>query len=193
MKNQSLKSITSLVHHWTKGDQQAFDKLIALVYTELNRKGHALIQQERAGRTLQTSDLVHETYLRLLELGKIHWQDEKHFFTVVAGVMRRILVDHARAHNAFKRGRDWHRVTMDENQLSDNDQQINVDLLALDQALERLSNKDAIQARVVELRYFAGITIEEIAETLGISSATVKRKWVMARSRLYHDLYSVAA
>ena len=138
MTNPSLESVTLLIQRWGNGDQQALDKLVTFAYTELNRKAHQLLQQERPGHTLQTADLVHEAYLRLLELSNIQWQGQKHFFAVVAGVMRRILVDRARARNAYKRGGDWQRTAIDENQLSEHSQPTNVDLLALDEALKTL-------------------------------------------------------
>ena len=193
MTKQPLKGITQLMNRWSNGEHHALAELVTLVYNELARKAHRLMQCERPGHMLQTSALVHEAYLRLIELGKIHWQGRSHFFTVAAGVMRRILVDQARAQNAYKRGGNAQRVGLNEVQLADPRHKANLDMLALDEALRKLSNRDSLQARIVELRYFAGISVEETAETLGISSATVKRKWTLARSQLYRDLHPEAA
>lgn len=193
MKGCYLEGITRLMERWSDGDRQAFDDLVTLVYTELSRKGHQLMQRERSGHMLQTSALVHETYVRLLELGKIRWRNRNHFFAVAAGVMRRILVDQARAQGAVKRGGDAQQVTLDEDHIAEYSKHKAIDMLALDKALERLSDKDNVQAKVVELRYFGGFTVDETAKILGISPATIKRKWTMARSWLYRELYPVPA
>ncbi len=193
MTEHSLKGVTQLINQWSNGEQHALDELVALVYYELLNKAHHLMQGERSGHMLQTSALVNEAYLRLIELGKIHWQGRSHFFAVAAGVMRRILVDQARLQNAYKRGGKAQPVTLHEDQVAEPCHQSNVDILALDQALEKLSNKDSMQAKIVELRYFAGISIEETAKTLGISSATVKRKWILAKTQLYRDLQPMMA
>ena len=193
MTKQNLNGVTQLMHRWSNGEQQAFDELVTVVYNELSRKAHQLMMSERSGHMLQTSALVHEAYLCLKDMEMIQWQGRSHFFAVTAGVMRRILVDQARARNALKRGGDMRQVTLDENSVSEPSQDVNVDMLALDEALNNLSERDSLQARIVELRYFAGITVEETAAVLGISPATVKRKWIMARSRLYQELNSMAA
>jgi RNA polymerase sigma factor (TIGR02999 family) len=192
MIEHGIKGVTQLINRCNNGEYQALDELVTLVYNELARQAHRLMQRERPGHMLQTSALVHEAYLRLIELGKIHWQGRRHFFAVTAGVMRRILVDQARAQCAYKRGGNAQRVTFNESQLVQYSQQETVDMLALDEALNKLSNRDGLQAKVVELRYFAGISVEETAKTLGISTATVKRKWVLARSQLYRDLHPMA-
>lgn len=193
MTEHCINGITQLINRWSNGEHQALDELVTLVYNELTRKAHRLMQCERPGHLLQTSALVHEAYLRLIELGKIHWQGRSHFFTVAAGVMRRVLVDQARSQSAYKRGGNAHRVTLNEGQLAEPCRQTNVDMLALDDALKKLSNRDSIQARIVELRYFAGNSIDDTAATLGISPATVKRKWILARSWLYQELNPMAA
>lgn len=193
MIEHSLKGVTQLMNQCNKGEQQALDELVALVYNELLGKALQLMQDERSGHMLQTSALVNEAYLRLIELGRIHWQGRSHFFAVAAGVMRRILVDQARLQNAYKRGGNAQPVTLYEEQLAEPCHQSIIDILALDKALKKLSNRDSIQAKIVELRYFAGISIEETAEALGISSATVKRKWALAKSQLYQDLYPITA
>lgn len=191
MTKHNLKGATQLMHRWSNGEQHALDELVTLVYYELSRKAHQLMWSERSGHTLQTSALVHEAYLCLKKIDIIQWQGRSHFFAVAAGVMRRILVDQARTRNALKRGGDLQRVTWNENNVPESKQNINVDLLALDEALKNLSKKDNLQARIVELRFFAGITVEETAKVLGISPATVKRKWLLAQSRLYQELNAV--
>ena len=193
MTKQNLNGVTQLMDRWSNGEQQAFDELVTVVYNELSRKAHQLMMSERSGHMLQTSALVHEAYLCLKDMEMIQWQGRSHFFAVTAGVMRRILVDQARARNALKRGGDMQQVTLDENSVSERGQDVNVDMLALDEALKNLSKMDNLQARIVELRFFAGITVEETAAVLGISAATVKRKWILARSQLYHQLNTMAA
>lgn len=188
MTIQNLNGVTQLMHRWSLGEQKALDELVTLAYKELSRKSHQLLISERSGHMLQTSALVHETYINLKKMKMIQWQGRYHFFAVAAGVMRRILVDQARAKNALKRGGNLQRVTLHENSQPVSSKDKNIDFLALDKALKNLSEKDTIQARIVELRFFAGITIEETASVMGISPATVKRKWILAKSHLYQEL-----
>ncbi len=174
-------SVTELLRAWSAGDSAASDKLIPLVYGELHRQAQRYLRREVDGHTLQTTALVHEAYLRLVDQRTARWESRTQFFGVAAQLMRRILVDHARKHNAAKRGGSAIQVPLDETAPA---QESDVDLVALDDALVRLARMDERQARVVELRYFTGLGINETAETLGISAATAKRDWVIARNWL---------
>lgn len=171
------------------GNSRAPGQWVAGVYDELRRIAHRQMRGERCNHTLQTTALVNEAYLRLNELRQIDWCDRQHFFAVAAGTMRRILVDQARASKSCKRGGDAVRVTLDD-QIAGVDNSL--DLLELDQALERLAARDEIQARIVELRYFTGLSVAETAELLACSPATVKRKWTLAQAWLYRALSKAA-
>lgn len=179
-------SVTNLLLAWGGGDAAAFDRLVPIVYDELHRQAERFLRSESPGHTLQTTALVHEAYLRLVDQREAHWQNRAQFFGIAGQLMRRILVDHARAHRAAKRGGNAVQVTLDESAVETSG--ADVDLLALDDALTRLAVLDAQQAKVVELRYFTGLGIEETAEALGISPATVKREWAMARAWLKRGL-----
>ncbi len=168
---------------------QSLEQLVGMVYDELHRIAHRQMRNERHGHTLQTTALINEAYLRLRELRRIDWRDRRHFLSVAARIMRRILVDRARAGRAEKRGGEAIRVTLDDNLTGDDD---GLDLIALDQALDRLAAHDGIQARIVELRYFSGLSIAETAEVLAFSPATVKRKWTLAQAWLYRELNASA-
>jgi len=177
--------ITALLRGIAKGSKQAEAALVPLVYAELRRLARRLMSRERGNHTLQTTALVHEAYLRLAKPGGGSWKDREHFFAVAATVMRRVLVDHARAVRAQKRGGGVLPVDGPEPSISlDQPEQI----LAVDAALSRLAELDERQARIVELRFFAGMTTEEVAEALHISSRTVKREWQLARAWLYGEL-----
>lgn len=171
------------------GHTRALDQLVSTVYDELHRVAHRQMQGERHGHTLQTTALVNEAYLRLRELHRIDWRDRRHFLSVAAATKRRILVDQARASRAGKRGGEAVRVTLDENIAGDDN---GLDLIGLDQALDRLAARDEIQARIVELRYFAGLSVTETGEVLACSPATVKRKWTLAQAWLYRELSAAA-
>lgn len=179
-------SITQLLNDWQGDRSQAFDQLVELVYAELSQKARQFMRGERDDHTLQTQSLVHETYIRLLELRKIEWQDRQHFFSVASVLMRRILVDHARARAAQRRNGGAICTTL-KNVSADSPDII--DVLALDQALTKLAGKDLTQTRIVELRYFGGLTISQIAKSLKLSPATVKRKWALAQAWLYRELH----
>ena len=157
-----------------------------IVYDELHRQAERLLRRESPGHTLQTTALVHEAYLRLVDQHQAHWQNRAQFFGIAAQLMRRILVDHFRRHQAGKRGGGAAQVTLDESAVETAG--ADVDLLALDDALTRLGQLDSQQARVVELRYFTGLGIEETAAAMGISPTTVKREWAMARAWLKREL-----
>jgi RNA polymerase sigma factor (TIGR02999 family) len=178
--------VTGLLQAWGGGDPAALDRLVPIVYDELRRQAQRYLRRENPGHTLQTTALVHEAYLRLVDQREARWQNRAQFFGVAAQAMRRILVDHARRHQAAKRGGSAIQVPYEEDAMAA--VASDVDLVSLDDALTRLAALDAQQARVVELRYFTGLGIEETAEALGISPATVKREWAMARAWLKREL-----
>lgn len=178
--------ITQLLKEWTQGDQTALDKLIPIVYDELRRQAANYLRHERPGQSLQTTALVHEAYMRLVDQTAVEWQNRNHFFAIAAHLMRRILVDHARQHQAAKRGGPELKVLPLDGVEVAFDQEI--DLVALDEALTRLAIFDEQQSRIVELRYFSGLSVEETAEVLGVSSRTVKRDWRAAKAWLKCEL-----
>lgn len=183
--------VTRLLADWSKGDDQALEQLAPLVYDELRRLAGRYLRRERINHTLQSTALVHEAYLRLIDQSRVQWQNRAHFFGVAAQMIRRILVDHARSHQAAKRGSGVARLTLDE--ALDASAPRDLDLVALDDALETLARLDPQQSRIIELRYFAGMSIEETSEVLGVSPATVKREWASARAWLYRELSRTAA
>jgi RNA polymerase sigma factor (TIGR02999 family) len=178
--------ITRLLDHLPAGGRETLDQLLPLVYEELRRVARRRLQNERPDHTLVTTELVHEAYLKLAGLDRMHWQGRAHFFALAAGAMRRILVDHAVRRKAQKRGGDRRQVSLDQVGLPA--EHGSADLLALDAALERLAERNERQCRVVECRYFAGMSIEETATALGTSPATVKRDWTVARAWLHREL-----
>jgi RNA polymerase sigma factor (TIGR02999 family) len=180
------QQISKLLEAWAGQDPAACEALVPIVYDELHRLAHHYMRTERAGHTLQTTALVNEAYLRLVDVPRMEWRDRAHFFAMAATMMRRILVDHARAHARDKRGGGVVMTSINDDVAAPVP---DVDVLALDDALERLARLDPRQARLVELRYFAGLTIDEAAEALGISSGTLKREWVIAKAWLYRELH----
>jgi RNA polymerase sigma factor (TIGR02999 family) len=183
-KDAPAGDVTRLLQAWSEGDADARDRLIPVVYDELRRRASAHLRRERRDHTLRPTDLVHETYLRLCEQNAA-WQNREQFFGVASRLMRRILVDHARARGAAKRGRAL-RVTLVEGLVGAAVEE--PDLLDLDAALEELQGLDGRQASLVELRFFGGLTLEEAASALGISRATANREWAMAKAWLYRRL-----
>ena len=179
--------VTGLLLEWSNGDKAAYDKLVPLVYEELHRLAHRYMSGERPGHTLQTTALVDEAYLRLVDK-KVRWQNRTHFFAIAAQVMRRILVDHARAHGYAKRGGGAQKLELNEAMLMA--QERAAELVALDEALVKLDEFDARKARVVELRFFGGLTVDETAQVLGVSSNTIDRDWSTARAWLYNAVTS---
>lgn len=177
--------VTQLLIDWSKGDKAALDKLIPYVYDELRRLARHYMRREHAGHTLQTSALINEAYLRLVDQS-VAWQNRAHFFGIAARLMRQILVDHARAHQYAKRGGGAEKVSLDE--AANLAQGRAAEIVALDEALESLTALDPQQGRIVELRFFGGLTIEETAEVLGISHATVERDWSVARAWLRRQM-----
>lgn len=187
MNDSSRPDITGLLRRWNQGDRDALEPLLPLVYEELRRLAAGYLRHERPDHTLQPTALVHEAYLRLVGQDQVVWQNRSHFFGIAAQMMRRVLVDHARRRHAAKRGAAAIRVELSAEDLEaglDRDPEI----LALDAALDELAALDARQARVVELRFFGGLTVEETAEVVGISTATVKREWRTARAWLRREL-----
>lgn len=177
--------ISRLLADWANHDPSARERLLPIVYNELRRLAHHYMRGERAGHTLQTTALVNEVYLRLAGIDGMQWRDRAHFFAMAGTLMRRVLVDYARQRGRVKRGAGVHVTSLDEEAVAPEPA---VDVLALDAALARLASVDLQQSRVVELRFFAGLSVEETAEALGISPATVKRDWATARLWLYHEL-----
>jgi RNA polymerase sigma factor (TIGR02999 family) len=180
------QEVTRLLVDWRDGDRDAFDRLVPLVYQELRQIARAHLRGERRNHTLQTTDVVNEVYLRLIDLHQVTLQDRRHFFAMSARLMRRILIDHARRKRAARRGGGATMVTLDG--LVAAAERSVVDVIAVDQALDELSAVDERQCRLVELRVFAGLTIGESAEALGVSTATAERDWAMARAWLYQRL-----
>lgn len=186
MQKPSQEAVTSLLQAWSQGDVRARDELFPLVYEELRRRASAYMRRERRDHTLRPTALVSEAYLRLIGQRSAAWQNRSHFFGVASQMMRRILVDHSRAVAAAKRPRPGLRVTLDERLAVAAPRE--VDLVLLDQALEELAALDERRSRVVELRFFGGLSLEESAEVLGVSLATVNRDWRLAKAWLHHRL-----
>jgi RNA polymerase sigma-70 factor (ECF subfamily) len=182
----SPHEITLLLAEWSGGNQAALDKLYPLVYDELRRMAHRFMRRERKGHTLQTTALINEAYLRLVEQKNVHWANRSHFFGISAQIMRRILVDHARQYAYLKRGGGVQQVSLDEAALVTKDRAR--ELLLLNDALDNLAKLDPRRSQVVELRYFGGLSNDEIAELLKISANTVTRDWNMARAWIYQQL-----
>jgi RNA polymerase sigma factor (TIGR02999 family) len=178
--------VTALLRKWTSGDKSAIDQLTPLIYGELRRLAHRHLRRERRGHTLQSTALVHEAWLRLVDQKQAQWQDRAHFFAVSGQMMRRILVDHARAQQREKRGAGAPLLMLDE--AIDLPRQRSLELIALDDALHDLARLDARQSQVIELRFFAGLSIDETAEALGISKATANRDWITGRAWLLREL-----
>jgi RNA polymerase sigma factor (TIGR02999 family) len=186
MATPSHNDVTDLLNDWGHGDQEALNKLMPLVYDELRRLASRYLRNERAGHTLQTTALVHEAYLKLVDQKNGTWENRVQFFAAAAQVMRHILVDYARSRRAFKRGGEYCRLSLDEAFISS--QEKDPDLLTLHEALNSLGAIDTQQSRVVELRVFGGLTVEETAEALEISPRTVKREWSMAKAWLHKQM-----
>ena len=178
--------MAQLSEDWSEVNQAALEQLMPLVYRELRRLAHQYLNKERAGHTLQTTDLVHEAYVRLVDQRRVHWQNQAHFFGVAAELMRRILVDRARRRKRVKRGGGAVMVSLGKAALVKD--RSSVDLLALDEALTKLAELDERKARVVELRFFGGLEVEETAAFMKISAVTVMREWKMAKAWLHRAL-----
>jgi RNA polymerase sigma factor (TIGR02999 family) len=185
-KSSRSAKITQLLIAWSEGRKDALDGLLPLVYEQLRRMASSYVRRERPDQALQPTALVHEAYLRLIDQSRVQWRNRAHFYGVAAQIMRRVLVDRIRAERAEKRGGGWTRVALVDEMMPA--AAVDVDVLALDEALRRLAAFDPQQARIVELRYFGGLTIEEAAEVLKISPATVVREWTIARAWLRAEL-----
>ncbi len=179
--------ITQLLKQWSEGNQQILDELMPLVYEELRRQASRYLRREREGHTLQTTALIHEAYLKLIDQKNVDWQNRSHFFAIAAQSMRRILVDYARERHREKRGGAAENLPIEEAAFVVSGEK-SVDLVALDEALTRLARFDERQARVVELRYFSGLSIDETAEILGVSNVTVRRDWNLAKAWLHQEI-----
>ncbi len=180
-------NITQLLLAWNGGSQEALDKLMPLVYEELHRQAARFLRKERSDHTLQTTGLIHEAYLKLVKQREVNWESRTHFFAIAANLMRRILVDYARSKKRDKRGGDIVKLPLEEAELVAVKEK-GIDLMALDEALTRLEKIDERQARIIELRYFGDLTLEETAKVLGISRTTVAEDWAMAKAWLHREL-----
>jgi RNA polymerase sigma factor (TIGR02999 family) len=183
----STHTITKLLHGWEGGDRAALDALVPVVYKELRRLAHCELRKERPGHTLQSAALVHEAYFRLIGRELPQWEGRTHFFAIAAQLMRQILVDYARRRRASKRGSGAYMLELDD-ALSVAQGKDDVDLVAIDDALNTLAEVDPRQCRVVELRFFAGLSLEETSEAMGIATATVQRDWTAARAWLHREI-----
>lgn len=181
-----MQDITLLLNQCSSGVENAPDKLLPLVYDELRRLAHSYLRKERSDHTLQPTALVHEAYIRLVDWQNAAWQDRAHFFAVAAQSMRRILIDYARQHRSEKRGGELQKIALDDVITFADEQEI--DLLALDEALAQLESFDERQCRIVEMRFFGGLTIEETAEVMKLSPSTIKNEWLLTKTWLYSKL-----
>jgi len=186
---QMSQNVTQLLIGWSKGDKEALDALLPLVYEELRQQASRYLRRERVGHTLQTTALIHEAYLKLVDQTSAHWQNRAQFFGVAAQIMRRILVDFARSRASAKKGGGTQYVSLSEAMTISPER--GEDLIALDDALESLAELDARKSRIVELRFFGGLSVEETAEVLKISARTVMRDWGLAQAWLYRELSGV--
>ena len=185
---RSPQQVTQLLAAWSSGDRAALDELMPLVYEELRRLAHQYMNRERPGHTLQTSALINEAYVRLVNQKEIQWQDRAHFFGIAARLMRQVLVDYARKRNYAKRGGGAQQVALDEALIVSKERAAEV--VALDDALESLAEIDPRQSQIVEMRFFGGLTIEETAEVLAVSPGTVMREWTLAKAWLRRAMTS---
>jgi RNA polymerase sigma factor (TIGR02999 family) len=184
--NKNPNEITQLLIAWRNGEPAALDELIPLVQNELRRLARNYMRRQKPGHTLQTTALVNEAYLRLVDSNRVNWQDRNHFFAISAQLMRRILVDAARRKNSQKRGGDRFQVTLDDALNIADEKDTNI--IALDEAMQELATLNPRQSQIVELRYFGGLTEEEIAAMLDVSTRTVRRDWNLARAWLFREL-----
>src|SRR5437773_1706733 len=187
----SDNEVTQLLVAWGHGDQTALGQLMPLVYSELHRLAHRHIKKERPGHTLQTSALLNEAFVRLVDQRDVHWQSRAHFFAIAAQMMRRILVDYARSRRYAKRGGDARQVSFDEELIVS--RQLSADVVELHEALNKLAAIDERKSKVVELKFFGGLSIEESAEVLGVSPGTVMRDWTLAKAWLRREISSASS
>ena len=187
MPKTSSQQLTQMLIQLSEGDAQMVDDILPLIYDELRRLAGNYLRRERSDHTLQPTALVHEAYIKLIDQTQVKWQNRAHFFGIAANIMRRILVDYARQHKAEKRGGAAEKMPLEEEILIVSEGK-SAELLALDEALENLAKLDPQKSKIVELRYFGGLSVEETAEVLGVSEITVKRHWRMAKAWLYGQL-----
>ena len=187
MSQQDPSEITQMLLELTEGNQEVVNQILPHIYDELRRLASSYLRRERADHTLQPTALVHEAYMKLIDQKRVHWQNRAHFFGIAAQVMRRILMDHARKHQADKRGGEAEKLPLEEDILVVSHDK-SAELIALDEALEALAQFDEQKAKIVELRYFGGLSIEETAEVIGVSVPTINRQWRMAKAWLYSQL-----
>lgn len=188
MASGPAPDVTQLLAKWSGGDQAALDELLPLVYGELRRLASAYLRRERSNHTLQSTALVHEAFMRLVNQQDVQWRNRAHFFAIAAQMIRRILVDYARSQHAEKRGSGAVKLALDEAMAVPQASGTDVDLLGLNDALNRLAELDERQGRIVELRFFAGLSIEETAEVMNLSPASIKREWQTARAWLFREM-----
>jgi len=184
---ENTHDVTQLLLKWSQGDRQAMEELLPLVYRELQKIAHRYLNKERGDHTLQTTALVHEAYLKLVDQTRVQWQNRAQFFGIAAQAMRRILVDNARQRLADKRGAGAEKISIDDKEIDISDEKAS-NLVELDFALKKLAELDPNKARLVELRYFGGLSLEETAEVLGVSRPTVIRQWRLAKAWLYKEI-----
>lgn len=187
MSEPAENNVTEMLKEWSDGKSEVLDDLMPLVYDELRRQASRFLRKERSNHTLQTTALINEAYLKLIDQRNVQWQNRAHFFAIASTAMRRILVDYARERHREKRGGAAENLPLDEALQISSDEK-SVDLIALDEALTRLAEFDRRQAKTVELRYFSGLSIDETAEVLGVSNATVRLDWNLAKAWLYNQL-----
>jgi RNA polymerase sigma factor (TIGR02999 family) len=186
MTEPAQPDVTALLCRWSAGDEKAPEQLMPLVYQELRDLARRYLQRERGDHTLQPTALVHEAYLKMVDQSRVQWQNRAQFFGIAAQLMRRILVDHARAHVAAKRGGQAERISLEDAQISPEERA--AELVQLDDALTELAAVDVRKSRIVELRFFGGLSIDETAEAMGVNSATVRRDWTVAKTWLHHRI-----
>ncbi|PYS90844.1 MAG: RNA polymerase subunit sigma-70 [Acidobacteria bacterium] len=185
---EKQSEITVWLHEWSLGKEDALDALMPIVYAELHRQATNYLRHERVGHTLQATALINEAYLKLIDQREVNWQNRAHFFAIAAQAMRRILVDHARSRHREKRGGNAEDLPLEAAEFAASPNGASVDLIALDEALTRLASLDERQSRIVELRFFSGMSVEETSEALGVSKATVKNEWRTAKAWLFQEL-----
>jgi RNA polymerase sigma-70 factor (ECF subfamily) len=185
--SEQRPEITLWLHEWSLGKEDALDALMPIVYAELHRQAANYLRRERIGHTLQATALINEVYLKLIDQRDVNWKNRAHFFGIAAQAMRRILVDHARARHSDKRGGAAENLPLEAAEFATS-KEGSVDLIALDEALTRLARLDERQSRIVELRFFSGMSVEETAEAMGVSPATVKNEWRTAKAWLFQEL-----
>jgi RNA polymerase sigma-70 factor (ECF subfamily) len=183
--------VTLLLKRYSSGDQDALAQLIPKIYDELRRLASSYLQRERLDHTLQTTALVHEAYLRLVDQKQVQWNNRNHFFAVAAQMMRRILIDHARKHVSLKRGKSFTRISLDEAAVFSREKPR--ELLVVDELLTRLASLDPQESRIVELRFFAGLSLEETAEVMGLSTAKVRREWTVAKAWFTREMEKLSS